>query len=370
MRSRKGRILSRAASTSSNDDGQALVESAGARGSEDMAGYYRRRSERVPRATRTASQSSRPRRRRKAAQPSSRGLAAAEVVAREPPAAVAELERQIADDGGAVIGRFRDPLGEHWQALASLPIEKVEPTPFQRDLSEAHVKRLAGVIDSLGRFLDPIIAVRKPDGTYWTPNGYHRLSAMKRLGARSIVALVLPEPEIAYKILALNTEKAHNLRERALEVVRMARDLAKLDGRPEKEYAIEFEEPGLLTLGVCYEKNGRFAGGAYNPVVKRLESFLDLPLSDALAVREKRAARLLELEEAVAAAMDALKAKGFESPYLRTFVIARINPLRFQKGGAPDFDETIDRMIASAKKFRPESVKPEHLARAGGPPEE
>jgi ParB family chromosome partitioning protein len=324
----------------------------------------------VPRATKTTPKTTRPRRRRKAAQPSSRGLAAAEVVGGEPPAVIAELERQIAADGGAVIGAFRDPLGEHWQVLASLPIDKLEPTPFQRDLSEAHVKRLAGVVDALGRFLDPVIAVRNPDGIYWTPNGYHRLSAMKRLGARAIVALILPEAEVAYKILALNTEKAHNLREKALEVIRMARELAKLDGRPEKDYAIEFEEPGLLTLGVCYEKNGRFAGGAYHPVVKRLEGFLDLPLSDALAVREKRAVRLLELEEAVAAAMDALKAKGFESPYLRTFVIARINPLRFQKGGAPDFDETIERMTASAKKFRPESVKPEHLARAGGPPEE
>jgi ParB family chromosome partitioning protein len=324
----------------------------------------------VPRATKTASKPTRPRRRRRAAEPSSRGLTAAEVPAARAPDSIQELQQQIVADGGAAIGAFRDPLGEHWQVLAALPIEKVEPTPFQRDLSEAHVKRLAGVLDALGRYLDPIIVVRNPEGIYWTPNGHHRLSAMKRLGARSIVALVLPEPEVAYKILALNTEKAHNLREKALEVIRMARDLSRLDGRPEKDYAVEFEEAAFLTLGVCYEKNGRFAGGAYHPVVKRIDAFLDLPLADALAVREKRAARLLELEEAVAAAMAALKEKGFESPYLRTFVIARINPLRFQKGGAHGFDETIDRMTASARKFRPESVRPEHLARAGGPPEE
>jgi ParB family chromosome partitioning protein len=310
------------------------------------------------------------RRRRRAAEPSSRGLPALEVAGGTPPPELAELEAQIRADGGAPIGAFRDPLGEHWQVLASLPIEKVEPTPFQRDLSEAHVKRLAGVLDSLGRFLDPVIAVRHAAGTYWTPNGNHRLSAMKRLGARAIVALVLPEAEVAYKILALNTEKAHNLREKALEVVRMARDLARLDSRAEKDYALEFEEAAFLTLGICYEKNGRFAGGAYHPVLKRIDAFQDMPLADALAMREKRAARVAELEEAVAAAIEALKAKGFESPYLRAFVVARINPLRFQKGGSPDFDETIEKMTASARKFKAESVRPEQLARAGGAPEE
>ncbi len=193
---------------------------------------------------------------------------------------------------------------------------------------------------------------------------------MRNLGARSITALVLPEPEIAYKILALNTEKAHNLREKSLEVIRMARDLAGHDGLAEKDYALEFEEAAFLTLGVCYEKNGRFAGGAYHPILKRVDTLLAKPLAKALEVRAERAERLLELEEAVSAAMQALKAKGFESPYLRTFVVARINPLRFQRGAKAEFDETLEKMLASARKFKAESVKPEQLARAGGAAEE
>jgi hypothetical protein len=40
---------------------------------------------------------------------------------------------------------------------------------------------------------------------------------------------------------------------------------------PEREYATEFEEPALLTLGLCYQKNSRFSGGAYHPVLKRTE---------------------------------------------------------------------------------------------------
>jgi len=311
-----------------------------------------------------------PPKRKKKAEPKSRGLSPAEIGGGNPSAAAGALAASIAQDGGAALAVYRDPLGGHWQVLASLPIDLVEPTPFQRDLSDAHVKRLTGVFEALDRFLDPIIAVRSEDGRYWTPNGSHRLASLKKLGAKSVVALVLPEPEVAYKILALNTEKAHNLREKSLEVIRMARDLAEKDSLAEKDYELEFEEAAFLTLGLCYEKNGRFAGGAYHPVLKRVDTFLSKPLKAALEIRQERAERLMKLEEAVSEAMAALKARGFESPYLRAFVVARINPLRFQRGAKAEFDETIDKMLASAKKFKAESVKPEHLARAGGAPEE
>jgi ParB family chromosome partitioning protein len=79
---------------------------------------------------------------------------------------------------------------------------------------------------------------------------------------------------------------------------------------------------------------------------------------------------VIALDGAVVAAMQALKEKGFESPYLRAFVVARINPLRFQRGAKADFDETIDKMLASAKKFKADSVKPEQLARTGGAADE
>jgi ParB family transcriptional regulator, chromosome partitioning protein len=311
-----------------------------------------------------------PPRKKKKAEPKSRGLTPAEVNEGKPAAAAARLAAEIESDGGAPIGIYRDPLGGNAQILAALPIDKVEPTPFQRDLSESHVQRLTGVLEALDRFLDPIIAVRTPDGRYWTPNGSHRLASMRALGARSIVALVLPEPEVAYKILALNTEKAHNLREKSLEVVRMARDLAPRDDRTEQDYALEFEEAAYLTLGVCYEQNGRFAGGAYHPLLKRIDVFLARPLSKALGVRKERADAVLELDAAVVAAMAALKERGFESPYLRPFVVARINPIRFHKGAKPEFDDTIAKMLASARKFKAEGVKPEQLARAGGSAEE
>lgn len=306
-------------------------------------------------------------RRKRKVEPSSRGLTAKQVGAGTPPAKVKALLEEIGGDGGAVLAAYRDPLGEAWQVLAALPIDKVRATPYQRDLSEPHVKRLTKALEDVGRFLDPVIAVRTPDGFYETPNGRHRTETMRQIGARAIVALVIPEPEMAFKILALNVEKAHNVREQSLEAIRMARELARLDDRPEKEYAPVFEEPSFLTLGLCYEKNGRFSGGAYSPVLKRVEQFLGAKLSAALAKREGRRDRLLALDVGVAKVVKALKDRGLESPYLKAYVIARVNPVRFQRGKATaDFDETLDKMEKSLAKFDASKVKPDQVARASG----
>jgi ParB family chromosome partitioning protein len=308
----------------------------------------------------------RSKRKRAAVEPASRGLDARRVASAAPPASVEELSRAIEEDGGAVLATYRDPLGGHWQLLAALPIDRVEPTPFQRDLSEAHVGRVAKAIDKLGRFLDPVIAVPAGEGRYWSPNGYHRLAAMRELGAKSIVALVVPEAEVAHHILLLNTEKAHNLRERALEVVRLAEALAVIDDRPEVEFETEFEEAALVTLGLCYQQNGRFSGSAYHPVLRRCDRFLRRSLPDALMERRLRADKLIELNDLVNEAVTALKAKGMQSPYLKAFVVARINPLRFTRKAA-DFDETIDKMLGSARRFDAGKIRSDQVARTGGP---
>jgi ParB family chromosome partitioning protein len=306
---------------------------------------------------------------KKGPEPGSRGLSPRQAGS-APPAAVVALQEAVERDGGTAVGAWRDPLGGKWQVLAVLPIERLEPTPFQRDVSAAHVERLSACIDKLDRFLDPVIAVRREGGVYWTPNGNHRLHAMRALGARAITVLLVPEAEMAYEILALNTEKAHNLRERSLEVIRMARDLAEGDPRIERDCADLFEEPSLLTLGVCYEQRGRFAGSIYHPVLKRIDAFLGAKLPRALEPRAERAAALLALDDAVSEAVVTLKQRGFDSPYLKNFVVARINPLRFQRGKRADFDETLSQMRGAAERFDAGKVKSEHLARSGGAPEE
>ena len=320
-----------------------------------------------------------PRRRKKAAaEPRSRGIPPDAINSGAPPAALTRLAEAVQADGGTVLAPYKDPLGGNWQLFAALPIDLVEPTPYQRDLSKPHVERLSAAMDRLGRYLDPMIVVRGSTGgeeedakhPYWTPNGNHRLAALKRLGARAVVAIVVPDVEVAHRILLLNTEKAHNLRERSLEVIRLAELLSQTESRPERDFEIEFEEPALLTIGLCYQENGRFAGGAYHPVLRRAEKWLSLPLPKALETRRERAARVLELDQAVTEAMKRLKERGFDSPYLRPFVVARINPLRFKRGGNPDVDETLDTMLAAARRFDAGRVRADQLAKAGGAPED
>jgi ParB family chromosome partitioning protein len=316
---------------------------------------------------------------RAAAEPRSRGIGADAIASGTAPAAVIRLGEAVEADGGTVLASYKDPLGGNWQLFAALPIELVEPTPYQRDLSKPHVERLSSAMDRLGRYLDPMIVVRGGgDGRggetgehpYWTPNGNHRLAALRSLGARSVVAIVVPDVEVAHRILLLNTEKAHNLRERSLEVIRLAQLLAETEDRPERDFEIEFEEPALLTIGLCYQENGRFAGGAYHPVLRRAEKWLTIPLPKAVEIRRGRAGRILELDAAVSDAMKKLKDRGFDSPYLRPFVVARINPLRFKRGGNPDVDETIDSMLAAARRFDAGKVRADQVARTGGAPEE
>jgi ParB family chromosome partitioning protein len=307
----------------------------------------------------------------KKAAPRTRGVLPAECKLDELPPAVTEVAARVEREGGLVIGSYCEPLGRNPLLLAALPIDRVSPTPFQRDLSDAHHKKLSGVIDKTGLFLDPVIAITAPNDGFWTPNGLHRLEAMRRLGAKSIIALIVPKREIAWQILALNTEKAHNLREKALEVIRIYRGLLDEDSsRAENGFAFYLEEASLVTLGICYDKNGKFAGGAYNPIVRRLETFSDEPIAKAIRKHEKTAELLMELDARVTEAVKKLKDKGFVSPYLRTFVVARINPLRWIQGEPPPLEEVLKTMRDRAARFNVDKIKQSDLANAGGAPDD
>jgi ParB family chromosome partitioning protein len=190
---------------------------------------------------------------------------------------------------------------------------------------------------------------------------------MRRLGAKTVVALLIPEADVAYQILALNTEKAHNLREKSLETIRMARALADVVRDPEEAFAFQFEQPSYLTLGAAYESRPRLSGAVYNSVLRRIDEFLDKPLTKAVAERERRARLVLAVDDRVTTIVEKLKARGLTSPYLRPFVVARINPIRFSKATSFDFDEVMQKMTASAGKFNIDKVKPEEVTRAAGP---
>jgi len=282
----------------------------------------------------------------------------------DPPRAVAALAQQVEGDGGHVLAVYKEPVGDHWQAFVLLPIEAVSPTPYQRDLSPTHAKRLQDVVKKLDRFVDPIVAVSPKAGVYWTPNGHHRLTVLGKLKAVWVPAVLIAEADVAFQILALNTEKAHNLKEKSLEVVRMYRGLCEDEPRKgESDYAFQFEAPHLITLGLLYEENRRFAGGAFAPILKRVDKFLDGSFAKTRGTREERGRAVKAADEALGSVVAALKKRGIRHPFVKNYVLARTTPLTRQRKTLPSFDQTFSKLLASIEGFDVTKVRYEDVQR-------
>jgi ParB family chromosome partitioning protein len=133
--------------------------------------------------------------------------------------------------------------------------------------------------------------------------------------------------------------------------------------------ALQFEEAALATLGFAYEERPRLSGSLYAPILRKVDALLDRPCSQAMEERRRRAALVVALDDAVGEAVKRLKEKGFDSPYLKAFVVARVNPLRFVKGAPPPMDELFATMTRRAAGMDPGKVKPGDVARSGGPAE-
>ncbi len=283
----------------------------------------------------------------------------------EPPPAALVLARELEEHGGHVLAIYTEPVGDRWQLFSLLPLERVEPTPYQRDLSKPHVKRLHEVIKKLDRFIDPIVAVAQAPGTYWTPNGHHRLAALQKLKAKWVPAILIPEPKVAFQILALNTEKAHNLREKSLEVIRMYRALqAQEGGRSEEAFGFQFEEAYYITLGLLYEGRPRFAGGAFSPILRRVDRFLRSPLSKAYEERERRAEQVEGVDTVLSDVVARIKKRGINHPYVKNFILARCNPLTRARKSIPSFQETFEKLHRSLERFDVDKIRMEDIARA------
>ena len=281
------------------------------------------------------------------------------------PSELGSLAEQIEADGGKALAAYREPVGAHWHLFALLPIDSVAPTPYQRDLSPTHAKRLQEMVKKVDRFVDPIVVVSPGSGRYWTPNGHHRLTALTKLKAKWVPAIVIPDPPVAFQILALNTEKAHNLKERSLEVARMYRGLCDEEpSKGEADYSLEFEAPHLLTLGMLYSKNKRFAGGAFQPILKRVDSFLPGSFSKSQPLREARVAKVQAADEALLKAVADLHKRGIRHPFVKNYVLARTTPLSRQRKTLPSFDQTFTKLLANVLAFDAAKVRYEDVQRS------
>jgi ParB family chromosome partitioning protein len=283
----------------------------------------------------------------------------------EPSKQTAALAEQVERDGGTVLAIYREPVGDHWQVFCLLPMDKVEPTPYQRDLSPTHVKRLQDVIKKIDRFVDPVTMMSPGPGRYWTPNGNHRRAVLAKLKAKFIPAILVPEPEVAYQILALNTEKAHNLKEKSLEVIRMYRGLVEEQPESgEEDYAFQFESAHFITLGLLYEQNKRFAGGAFAPILRRVDKFLKGRFPKTLDEREERAGLVRAADEALGVVVAKVRKRGINHPYVKNFVLSRTTPLTRQRKTLPGFEQTFKKLVDNLEAFDVSKVRYEDVQRS------
>ncbi|HXH82355.1 MAG TPA: chromosome partitioning protein ParB [Candidatus Tectomicrobia bacterium] len=284
---------------------------------------------------------------------------------REPSRAARALAEQVERDGGHVLAVYQEPVGDHWHLFALLPRQKVEASPYQRDVSPTHVKRLAEGVKRLDRFVDPIVVVSPEPGVYWTPNGNHRRAVLDRLRAAWVPAIVVPEPDVVFEVLPLNIERAHNLKEKSLEVIRMYRGLAEQQpSTTEEQWATQFESAHFITLGLLYEGNRRFAGGAFAPMLRRVDRFLKVTLRRGLEERGERADLVRAADEALGQVVARLKKRGITHPYVKPFVLARTTPLTRARKTLPSFEQTFRRLRENLEAFDASKVRYEDVQRA------
>jgi len=283
----------------------------------------------------------------------------------EPSRAARALAEQVERDGGRVLAVYQEPVGDHWQVFCLLPRGKVEASPYQRDVSPTHVKRLQEAVKRIDRFVDPILVVSPRPGVYWTPNGNHRRTVLDKLKAEMVPAILVAEPEVAFQVLPLNTEKAHNLKEKSLEVVRMYR--GALEQQPtstEEDWAFQFESAHLITLGLLYEQNKRFAGGAFAPILRRVDKFLKIGLRKGLEEREERAALVRAADETLASVVARVKKRGINHPYVKNYLLARTTPLTKARKTLPSFETTFKKLRDNLEEFDVSKVRYDEIQRS------
>ncbi len=280
-----------------------------------------------------------------------------------------ELENIIGtleEIGARNVTVYEEPFGGARQIFALLPISNVTAAPFQRDLSPQHVKRLAQVILKVGRYLDPIVVVPGENGMFYTPNGNHRLEAMRSLGKDYIAAVIVPDPEVARAILSLNTEKTPNLKEKSLEVIRLYKELLnEIPQELEIDMAFFLEEPYYATFGILYEKDIRFSGSAYTSYVKKIDEFLSLPLSEAIKERERRADKVHELHKLVLEKETQFREAGINYPFLRQYIVSKANPYKRLRKVEIDFYTGIDQLMENIRQLSPEHFSAEEYMSGG-----
>ncbi len=266
---------------------------------------------------------------------------------------IEELKRTLSDDDVKILCIYEEPFSQKIQFFCDFPIEIIKPTPFQREISSTHMQRIAEVISKIERYIDPIIVIRTEKGEYWTPNGAHRLEAMRFLDKKRITGILIPEKDVANFILALNTEKAPNLKEKSLEVIKLYKELMKnMPDANESLFGFQFEEACFITLGLLYEEDQKFSGSSFHGFLTKIDEFLDVPLKEAIQERKKRKEKVRELFDSLVLKEKELKDQGVNVPFMRQYIISKANPYKRLRKISDDFYVAIEKMINSIKELK------------------
>src|SRR2546423_10173190 len=251
-----------------------------------------------------------------------------------------------------MVDRFdlKDPLKRQPLTITTARRGDLEVIGHQRKPRPAHLKALTASIERLG-FITPLVAVQRDD-KYVIIDGQHRFQAAAELGVKEFPVVVVPE-KLARRMMSLNVEQSLNIRERSTIALSIYREM--VEETPQRaedhgEVADVIETPHLVTLGLAYERSGRLAGSAFEPILKKCDGFLDRPLGQAYETRQGRADTLLDAAKAVKAGEDALKASGAWHSMARYQIISHANPTKRARKPA-DFDKTFAKFIASLEQL-------------------
>src|SRR5207302_540381 len=148
-------------------------------------------------------------------------------------------------------------------------------------------------------------------------------------------------------------------------VIRMYRWLAEGEPRStEENWAFQVESPHFITLGLLYESNKRFSGGAFAPILRRVDKFLKVALPKGLGEREERAAVVRATSVALVVVVAKIKKRGINHPYVKNYVLTRTTPLTRARKTLPSFEQTFRKLRDSLTDFEVGKVRYEDIQRS------
>lgn len=250
------------------------------------------------------------------------------------------------------VGEVLEPIKGYVQEIMVVPIHKLKVVSLQRKPSKFMVQRLTESMRKVG-FITPVIAVKGEVDEYIIIDGQHRFLAAKEAGVKELLCIIVPK-KYAHDLMELNIEKQMSIREKAyvaLNVYRayMNEEPSMMEDDPRIIDSIEL--PYYVTLGLAYEGNQRFFGSAYESILKRIDSFLSIPLMDALKERERRAKVILSVDEVARRVVEKLKEMGITHQFIYGEILSFCSPMGRKRKVEEDFNEFFEKVKENLKSL-------------------